>query len=34
MLDALGLAGGVVVTASAYSTDNRALTHALPLALR
>jgi predicted TIM-barrel fold metal-dependent hydrolase len=29
MLDALGLAGGVVVTASAYGTDNRALTHAL-----
>jgi predicted TIM-barrel fold metal-dependent hydrolase len=28
-LDALGLAGGVVVTASAYGTDNRALTHAL-----
>ena len=29
MLDAIGLAGGVVVTASAYGTDNRALTHAL-----
>ena len=29
MLDALGLTGGVVVTASAYGTDNRAIEHAL-----
>jgi 2-pyrone-4,6-dicarboxylate lactonase len=28
-LDAVGLAGGVLVTPSAYGTDNRALTHAL-----